>query len=192
MSPFALLQRSLQWRIVFFFAILLAIVLGVVLVLVDQANSRTARTTIMEELTVGERIFRRQLEHNNRSLTQAAEILSLDFPFRQAVASSDLATIQSVLHNHGSRIQAQLITLVSPERVYIADTLHPENAGKPFIFPRLIEQAEKTGRATGIGTIGGQVFQLVIVPVLAPTPIAWAAFGFLVDDRLARDLHNLT
>ena len=192
MSPVAFLQKSLQWRIVFFFAILLAIVQGVVLVLVDQANTRTARATIKEELAVGERIFRRTLEQNSRQLTQAAEILSLDFAFRQAVATNDLATIQSVLHNHGSRIQAQVITLVSLERVFIADTLRPENAGKPFVFPGLIGQAEKAGRATCMAVIGGQAFQLVIVPVLAPTPIAWAVFGFLVDDRLAKDLRNLT
>jgi diguanylate cyclase (GGDEF)-like protein len=187
-----LLRLSLQWRIVFFFAILLVAVQGIALILVDAANTRMARATIKEELAVGERIFRRQLEQNSRQLVQAAEILSLDFAFRQAVATNELDTIQSVLHNHGSRIQAQVITLVSLDGVFIADTLRPENAGKPFLFPALISQAEKAGRASGMSLIGNQAYQLVVVPVQAPTPIAWAAFGFLVDHRLAQDLQNLT
>lgn len=192
MFPPAFLHDSLQWRIVFFFAILLAVVQGVALVLVDAANSRIARATINEELAVGERIFRRQLEQNSRQLTQAAEILALDFGFRDAVATRDLETIGSALSNHGARIQAHIMALVSLERTYIADTRRPGNAGKPFLFPRLIEEAEKAGKATGMAVVDGQAFQLVVVPVLAPAPIGWAAFGFLVDDQLAKDLQNLT
>jgi diguanylate cyclase (GGDEF)-like protein len=192
MSPLAFLHKSLQWRIVVFFAILLVIVQGVTLILVDVANSRTARATINEELAIGERIFRRQVEQNGRQLAQAAEILSLDFAFREAVATRDLETIRSALLNHGSRIQAHIAALVSPEGTFIADTRRPENAGRPFIFPGLITQAEKSGKATGIALVDGQAFQLVVVPVLAPTPIAWATFGFLMDDRVAKDLQTLT
>ena len=40
--------------------------------------------------------------------------------------------------------------------------------------------------------IGDQLYQLVIVPVMAPVPIAWVAVGFNVDDALAQDLRGLT
>ncbi|HTQ75969.1 MAG TPA: GGDEF domain-containing protein, partial [Burkholderiales bacterium] len=95
MTFFAFLRKSLQWRIVFFFAILLVVVQGVALILLDVANSRTARATTSDELAVGERIFRRQIEQNSRQLAQAAEVLSLDYAFRQAVATRDLETIRS-------------------------------------------------------------------------------------------------
>jgi hypothetical protein len=188
----AMRLRSLQSRIVVFFLALLALVQGVALFALDRANERNARENIRHELTVGERIFRRLTEQNNARLTQAAEILSLDFAFREAVATLDLPTIQSVLLNHGSRIRADKMALISLERRVIADTAEPRADGRPFPFPRLLEGAEREGRAAGIVLQGGRAYQVTIVPVLAPTPIAWALFGYVVDDALAKDLRNLS
>ena len=189
----ALRLGGLQRRIVLFVAGLLIPVLAVVLLVVNEVNSRNARTAIDEGLATGERVFERLLEQNNRQLTQAADVLSLDFAFRQAVATRDLRTIESVLANHGARIGADVIMLVSLDRKVIADTLNRRLAGGPFRFPWLIDAAEREGRTAAM-VVGddGQLYQLVVVPVRAPEPIAWAAFGFLVRDRLDRELKSLT
>jgi len=184
--------RSLQSRIVLFFVALLAAVQAVALLLVSAANERTARDVIRQELAVGERIFRRLIEQNNARLTQTAEILSLDFAFRQAAATRDLETIYSVLANHGSRISADTMALISLDGRMIADPAHPAAGGQPFAFPRLLQSAEREGKAAGMVILQGQAYQVAVVPVLAPTPIAWAMFGFVVDDRLAKDLRNLS
>jgi len=184
--------RSLQSRIVVFFLALLALVQGVALFALDRANERNARDNIRQELVVGERIFRRLTEQNNARLTQAVEVLSLDFAFREAVATLDLPTIQSVLLNHGSRIRADKMALISLERRLIADTAEPRSSGQRFSFPRLLDAAERDGRAAGIILQGERAYQVAIVPVLAPTPIAWALFGYVVDDALAKDLRNLS
>jgi diguanylate cyclase (GGDEF)-like protein len=186
-----MLLRSLQSRIVVFFLALLAVVQGVALFALDRANERNARENIRQELALGERVFRRLTEQNNARLTQAVEVLSLDFAFREAVSTLDLPTIQSVLLNHGSRIRADKMALVSLQRRLIADTSEPRASGRPFPFPRLLDAAEQEGRATGIILQGGRAYQVAIVPVLAPTPIAWALFGFTIDDALAKDLRNL-
>ncbi|HUQ75841.1 MAG TPA: EAL domain-containing protein [Burkholderiales bacterium] len=184
--------RSLQSRIVVFFLVLLALVQGVALALLQRANESNARANIRQELAVGERIFRRLSQQNAARLTQAAEILSLDFAFREAVATLDLATIQSVLLNHGARIQADKVALVSLERRLIADITEPQSAGRPFAFTKLLDEAEQQGRATGILMQSGRAYQVAVVPVLAPTPIAWAVFGLRLDDRLAKDLRTLS
>jgi len=113
--------RTLQSRIVVFFLVLLALVQGGALFLLQHANERNARNNIRQELDVGERVFRRLSEQNVARLTQAVEILSLDFAFRQAVATLDLPTIQSVLLNHGARIQADRMALLSLDRLFQAD-----------------------------------------------------------------------
>jgi diguanylate cyclase (GGDEF)-like protein len=184
--------QSLQSRIVVFFLVLLALVQGVALILLQQANERNARAHIGQELAVGERVFRRLSDQNAARLTQAVEILALDFAFREAVATRDLATIQSVLLNHGARIQADRMAIISLDRAVIADTADPQSAGRAFSLPKLIEVAEREGRATGIVMHAGRAYQVAMVPVLAPTPIAWAMFGLLVDDRLAKDLRTLS
>ncbi len=186
------LFRSLQTRIVFFFVALLLVVQGVTLLLVNAANERNARDNIRQELTVGEKIFRRLLEQNHARLTQAALILSLDFAFRDAAATRDLATIESALINHGSRIGADKMVLVSLERQVIADTLDRGRTGRPFPFARLLEAAERDGSAAGLVALDGAAFQVAVVPVRAPTPIAWAVVGFVVDDRMAKDLAHVS
>lgn len=185
-------RNTLKNRIAVYFAILLIGVQGVVLVVVDTAISGNARDKIEEELAVGARVFRRQLEQNNNQLGQAAEILSRDFAFRDAVGSNDVPTIVSALQNHGTRIGATVMMLAAPERRLIADAQRPDATGQPFAFPWLIDAAERNGRASGLVLIDGRAYQLVVVPVLAPAPIAWAAFGFPVDNRIARDLQSLT
>jgi diguanylate cyclase (GGDEF)-like protein len=183
--------RSLQSRIVLFFVALLVAMQGVTLLLVNAANERNARDNVRNELVVGEKIFRRLLEQNHARLTQAALIVSLDFAFREAAATRDLATIESVLVNHGSRIRADTMALVSLERQVIADTFDRRRAGRPFPFTRLLDAAERDGSAAGMVLVDGNAFQVAVVPVRAPTPIAWTVVGFTVDDRLAKDLGNL-
>jgi diguanylate cyclase len=184
--------RTLQSRIVLFFVALLGLVQGTALLLIDTFNERNARESIRQELATGERIFKRLLDQNNARLAQAAQILAADFAFREAVASRDIPTIRSALVNHGSRIEADMMSLVSLDRRIIADSREPLASGQPPAFASLLEDAERGGRATGLVTAGGRAYQVAVVPVMAPTPIAWAAIGYLVDDRMARDLRNLS
>ncbi len=186
------MRLGLQSRIVLFFGALLAAVIGAALLLVDAANERNARATVQQELRVGERVFARLIDQNSVRLMQAAEILSRDFAFRNAVATRDLATIQSVLANHGARIGADEVALVSLDKAVVADILAPRRSGRPFAFPALVDAAERDGSSTAVGIVDGRAYEMAVVPVLAPTPIAWALFGFVVDDRLARDLRSLS
>src|ERR1051325_1034207 len=183
---------SLQSRIVVFFLVLLAVVQGVALLLLHHANERNARANIRQELDVGERVFRRLTEQNTARLTQAGDILSLAFAFRRAVATRALATIQSVLLNHGARIQADRMALLSLNRQVIADTSDPRLAGRAFAYPALLEAAERDGRASGIVMQGGRAYQVAVLPVLGPTPLACVLVGIVIEERLARDLLNVS
>ncbi len=184
--------QSLRAQIIIFFGVLFIAVQGVALLLVDAANTRNARDQSKQELAVGERVFRDLLNRNNAELTQAAELLARDFAFREAVATHDLPTLASVLANHGSRIHADLAQLVSPEGQFIADSMRVHGTDAQFPFSWLMQEAEERGNATGLVILEGRAYQLVLVPVLAPTPIAWAVFGVSIDDRTARELQKLS
>jgi diguanylate cyclase (GGDEF)-like protein len=177
---------------VLLFGALLVLVQGTALLLVNAVNERNARDHIQRELAVGERIFRRLFDQNHARLAQAAQLLSLDFAFREATATRDLPTMHSMLMNHGARIGADKMALVSLEGRVLADTLDPQHAGEPFEPARLLHAAEREGQATGMVYDEGRAFQVVVVPVLAPTPIAWTVVGFVVDNRLANDLRSLS
>ena len=188
----ALKLNSLGARIVLFFVALLVLVQGLGAFLVIQANSQIARQTIDQELEQGERVFRQLLAQNQARLEQGAGILSADFAFRQAIASNDTGTVLSVLRNHGARVGANVMTLASLENVVRADTLDAGRVGKDFAYPDLIRLATIEGKASSIVIRESKLYQLVVVPVLAPDPIAWVGLAFEVDDRVAKDLNQLT
>jgi diguanylate cyclase (GGDEF)-like protein len=185
-------RTRLGTRLVLFFVALLVLVQGVGALLVIQANSQIARETIEQDLEQGERIFRQLLEQNQARLEQGAAILSADFAFRQAIATSNTGTIVSVLRNHGARVGATVMTLVALDGRVRADTQGEERIGKPYPFPALIQAASADGRSSSIVLIGERLHQLVVVPVLAPEAIAYVGLAFVVDDALAHELQQIT
>ena len=48
------------------------------------------------------------------------------------------------------------------------------------------------GEASGTVAVSGRPYQLVIVPVLAPRPIAWVCAGFEIDQSVLQDVLRLT
>jgi diguanylate cyclase (GGDEF)-like protein len=171
---------------------LLLLVQGVAGFFVLRSNERIARETIGLALAQGERVFQQLFAQNQSRLQEGAAILSADFAFRQAIATDDIATILSVFRNHGARIGAGAMMLVSLDNVVRADTQEPERVGKPFAFPQLVQRAASGDKASSIALIDRHLYQLVVVPVLAPEPIAWVGLAFEVDDALANQLRELT
>ncbi len=184
--------RSFQSRIVVFFLGLLALVQAVGFFAVSAAMTRNARAQIRDELAVGGKIFRRLLRTRTEHLAEAARLLSGDFAFKGAASSDDRATVLSVLENHRARIGADVMMLAALDKTLMADTLHPGREGVPFPFPGLIARAEQAGESSSIVSMDGRASQMVAVPLLAPLPIAWICVGFVIDDRVAKDLQDLT
>jgi diguanylate cyclase (GGDEF)-like protein len=183
---------SLHNRIVFFFTILLMLVQMIAFSLINTTSLEIAKKQNIYELNTGNRIFQQLLAQNRQRLIEAATLLSADFGFRKAVATNDTGTILSTLNNHGHRIKADTMLLAGLDNILLADTLHPAPYLGPSPLAALIKVAEKTGVASEFLWIGQQAYQIVLVPVLAPDPIAWVAMGFLVNNALARQLHELT
>jgi adenylate cyclase len=182
----------LQDRIVVFFVVLLMAVQLVSFYFIRYAIEHTASGTTRDELRVGARVFTRLLEQNSQQLVQATSVLSYDYGFRQAVATRDRATIVSALRNHASRIKASGMGVIGLDGVVVADTIDEKMAGKPYAFPDLVARAAEIDRASGARVLGDKLYQVVVVPVLAPAPVAWASMSFVIDDATARDLQRLT
>ena len=186
------LRDSLQGRIVALFVLLMVVVQGGGFVLIDTAGVAGARKTVADELATGERVFLRVMDQSAQRLAQGARVLSSDFAFRQAISTGDRETIASTLRNHGDRIDAAYMTLIGLDRRVVADSFDSTAEGRPFAFQRLIVQAERDGKAVAMVGVDGALYQVVVVPVLAPVPIAWVAMGFVVNDTFMQDLRRLT
>ncbi|SDC71335.1 diguanylate cyclase (GGDEF) domain-containing protein [Massilia sp. PDC64] len=186
-------SSSLRHRIAIVFVGLLVLVMGLVLALVHYSSARIVERETQRELAVGAKVFQRLLEQNQRQLETAAAVLSADFAFREAIATQDQPTVRSVIRNHGQRIHAQVMMVAGTDGRLIATTQRAGAAGDPFPFPDLLAAAEAQGRSAGLRRMrNGQLYQVVLVPILAPTRIAWVAMGFHVDDRWAADMAGVT
>lgn len=184
--------RSLRSQIIVFYSLLLAFVLALIFILVTTASYRIAHQQNKAELTVGKRVFSRLLSQNQQQLTQAASVLTADFGFLEVVTSNDRDTIISALNNLSRRIHANMMMLVSLDGTVTADTVYPDLIGHPAPIKALIKQAETSGTASSIMLLRNHAYQIIVVPVLAPTPISWIALGFRIDDQLAREIKSIT
>ncbi len=185
--------RSLRHRIAAVFVGLLVLVMLLILVLVARSNERIVAEEMGRELTAGSHIFTRLVGQNQRQLEVAATLLASDFGFREAIATQDQPTIRSVLRNHGQRIGAKVMMVISRDGQVIAETQQNNASSRPFPFPDMLAAAELSGKNADFKAMkDGHLYQIVLVPILAPKLIAWVAMGFPVDDGWARDLSAAT
>lgn len=183
--------RKLQWRIAAWTALILLSVQVGGLFLFEHIGRSSALDEVRTQLETGDRVFARLLEQRADQLAQAARVLAADYGFRAALQSSDRDTVVSALENHGSRIGASQMLLIGLDGQLVA--AHPPGAGvQPAGLADLIAGARERGSASGFQSVAQTLYQLVVVPVMAPVPVAWVVVGFAVDEAFVLDLKRLT
>lgn len=182
---------SLRSRLLLVVTLLLSLMALATAMASLQAMKEDSQQQARQVLSVATNVFEQLLSDRSSQLSQSVQVLAADFGFRRAVATSESATIQSVLENHGSRIEAQLVILLSPQGEFITST-RPE-LDKSRLTGILSESQWQSARShSTIQLIGDQAYQLVLVPVRAPSVIAWVGMGFMLDTELAMQLKRIT
>lgn len=188
------LPRRLAFRIVALFLGLLLIVQVVTFALVQRSIDHNARELLGSSLDLGEQVFRRLLQQSSTHLSESTRLLAADYGFREALSSGDTETLISALENHGERAGASFSVITDAQGKPQASTA-TASSELPALILRTIRQAESSGENANSGLIvalGKQVHQLVAVPIKAPLTIGWVVMGFELDERLVRDMKQLT
>lgn len=189
---FTLNFQHFRTRLLFYIIGLLLLTLGGVFGVVNHIFRENTEDSIRHELLVTERIFSRLLQERSLQLTQQATALASDFAFKRVMATFDNATISSALTNLSKRVKADAAFLVAVDNSVMVDNLRFQQTGQLFFAANLIQSAQSQGNATGLVLINQTPYQLTVVPVLAPEPIAWLCLGFTVDDTVLAQLKQLT
>jgi len=174
----------LRTRIALTFLLLLTAVLTAALYAVSAANRANASREVQRQLDLGASVFTRLLDSNRRLLTQAAQAVAADYGFREAVAVNDTETLKSALENAGARVGAALVVLTSLDGHVLAASGSHVMAGSLF-------RVTAPGRHRVL-VDNDKIYQVVTVPVRSPLPVAWVTMGFVLDDKAARELAEIT
>ncbi|MRV76161.1 EAL domain-containing protein [Duganella sp. FT92W] len=187
--------RSLESRILTLFMLLIVVVQVVGLLVIQGGIESNARASIAQELTNGGKVFRRLMEQNAQNLRFGARLLARDTAFVAAIGNndeSDRATIESALANHGRRIKASASMLVSAEREISATTSDVHAAGLKKLVLGMLDQAEASDGANGIGIVNRYPYQVVVMPVKAPIVIGWIVMTFPIDNQVVAEMRNIS
>ncbi len=144
-----------------------------------------------QALRVAANVFLQALEDRAGQLTNSVSILASDFGFRRAVATAEQETILSVLENHGSRVHADLVLLLSPSGDLLAST-STDLTNKDVKPVFLQSKGSQSSTVNDILVLAGNSYQLVLVPVKAPQTIAWVGMGFSLNKQLAEQIKGIT
>lgn len=156
-----------------------------------NAMKKDSEQQAQQVLRVAANVFLQALENRASQLTNSVSILASDFGFRRAVATAEQETILSVLENHGSRVNADLVLLLSPDGDLLASTSTDLDSTdvKPVFLQNKVNQSSTLN---DILVLAGNSYQLVLVPVKAPQTIAWVGMGFSLNKELAEQIKGIT
>src|SRR5690606_5796819 len=118
------MRTSFRNKLMLLIVGLLAVTLASSLLAVMRASTNAVEDIVRAELAVVERVFRSLLQDDREQLRNRAELLAGDFAFKRAIATGEEATMLSALANHGERINADFVIMLSRQGEVLLST-HP-------------------------------------------------------------------
>ena len=163
-----------------------------VLVSMWATTATHAQKQLNRNLSVAQSVLQQVLASREQQLYNSADVLTSDFGFKQAVATQDEGTIRSVLDNHGDRINADLMALISLDGQLTSSTSPALPIGSPFPYPDFVSETLNAGGSTTLMLFDDKLYQVIMLTVNAPRPIALTLVGFELESELLTQLKNIT
>ncbi|MEQ3640109.1 MAG: EAL domain-containing protein [Alteromonas sp.] len=163
-----------------------------ILLSVWSSTTEHAKRELAESLEVARYVVAEVFSNREEQLFTNARVLTDDFGFKSAVASQDNATITSTLENHGNRVGADMMALLSLSGSITSSTSKGLQSGQQFPHPQLVQNALQQGGENAFIVVNNELYQVLLLLVEAPNPIAIAAIGFKIDEPVLARLKSIT
>jgi EAL domain-containing protein (putative c-di-GMP-specific phosphodiesterase class I)/GGDEF domain-containing protein len=178
----------LRTKLTVLYAGLFGVTLVITALAVFLAISANAERVVRGELQASGTVFDRLWTMRASELQDAAELLSRDFGFREAVASHDQPTIQSALENLRQRSGIDLALVVGVDGRIAASDGHPLAAD----LSGLVRAIEAEEEPAGVTLIAGKPYEAIATPILSPTLTGWVVFAQRLDGHEMNALEQLS
>lgn len=173
------------------FALSLVLVTTMVIQAISWWSANQFNQQQIQQNTIkAENILRQYIRSTEKNLVNSAQVLTADFGFKQAVASGDKDTIASVLMNHGARINADLmlLTTLSGKLISSSHSIINDEALLSYVVKDLLEKPA----IAHIVMLDDRVYELILLPIMAPRTIAYTLVGFELNQTNLNELKQLT
>ncbi len=171
--------------LVFLLALLIPVLVGIYVYVTFQ-NQRYTDDTIDSYLQIGADVFDFSREEHKNTLLTLTGTLTRDWGFRNAFGAGDRATVQDATQTllDRSRGSAHMMLIASMSGEVLVDTSAQGMAYLEGGWQALVDEARAhpEGIADAILTINDVPYQMTVVPLFLPTPVAWIFAGFAMDN----------
>ncbi len=185
--------RHFRTRLMTFVVLLVLVLQAGVFIIVSGASYNSAIKASNEALQITLASLKVTMASREANLRARARLLSQDFAFKALVAEADHDTLISAFGSYRRRIGADWMFVLGLDGRSMADTLRPDGGEQSNAARQLMQVIESDQRDnSSIQIVNGRAFQVVMVPLLSPTPVAWVGIGFEITDALAVELKRQT
>ena len=154
-------------------------------------TSKTAFNQVTKNIELANSVLEQLLQDRSEQLLNSARVLTDDFGFKQAVATGDIPTIQSALQNHGQRIESDFMMLTDLSGKVLESQPGYFARGSEFPYPGIINTVLEDGGSENAIIVDGSLYQIIMLPVYAPNPIAIAGIGFMDGDAFLKQVKKI-
>jgi diguanylate cyclase (GGDEF)-like protein len=176
------MNMPFQTRLVVFFLSLFVVVELLTVGAVYTAAKQRVIENSRDALVASSFKFQSWLDDNVRRLTELTRVLASDFGFRSAVATEDRRTILSALDNLRDRIDVDRALLIDLNGAIMIDNVDFGWQRRQFPFVEMTNAASQEQSAAKVVVFDERIYQLVVVPVLAPDVIAWIGVAIEINN----------
>jgi adenylate cyclase len=181
--------RSFRTRLlVFLLALLLPVLLGIY-AFVNRENNTYTTETINSYLELGADVFDFTREQHKNTLLTITSTMTRDWGFRNAFGTGDPFTIIDAADNVLMRSlgAADMMLISSMEGEVVIDTRTQGFERLEGEWLALMDSAANSDEGIGdaVITVEGVPYQITVIPLFLPTPVAWIFGGFPLDDQFA-------
>ncbi len=181
--------RSFRTRLlVFLLALMLPVLLGIY-GFVNRENNAYTADTIDSYLELGADVFDFTREEHKNTLLTITSTMTRDWGFRNAFGTGDPFTIIDAADNILMRSlgAADMMLIASMEGEVIIDTRMQGFEELEGEWRVLMDSAATSDDGIGDAIINvlGVPYQITVIPLFLPTPVAWIFGGFPLDNQFA-------
>ncbi len=169
----------------------LAVAQVVTIIAVMHTVSSDVYRRAHDSLVAGGTVIEEFREARSEQLHASAEVLAADFGLKQAAATRDIATLQSILVNHRQRVSADIAIFLDLDGVIVSGSEDIGEKSKADLL-RLITTDTNQSSVQSILTVRDVTYHTIAETLRAPVPVGWIVLGYVIDQSVVDRIGNLT